>query len=268
MGEENNEIKATEELDNKVNRLIAEKINLHTCQILEKGGALGYEPFASGVFVKKERTYYILTASHVLTPLVDGSKDLYINATGKQLPILGDIEITEIERSGNLDIGFVRLPEILGFELEKTLCPLDFYKIQIDLESLPRSTQYCVLGYPIENIKVESSRVITGSTYYLLQPAKKETYNKLSIPIDDFLVLNYRGKGMDMVTRENDKTARFHHGMSGGGVWFIYIWNEEDVVNLDYQLIGIFMERRVVKFDVMVGNRLHRLINRLIDTEK
>lgn len=261
-------IKATKEIDSKINELISEHINLHTCQILEKGGPLGFEPFGSGVFVKKSGVYYILTASHVLTPLIDNTKDLYINAIGKRLPILGDIEVSEIEKSENLDIGFIRLPNAIGLELEKSLTPLDFYKnLQPHFDIMPKSPQYCVLGYPIKNIKIEDNKVKTGSSYYLLEPTKEETCRKLSISLDEFLVLNYRGKGLDMATRKLDKTERFHNGMSGGGVWFIYVWESEGKLNLDYQLIGIFIERRTVKFDLMIGNRLHRLVDRIFETE-
>lgn len=268
MKDQYSQIKATDALDKRINDLISQKINLHTCQILEKGGNLGYEPFGSGVFVKKDNVYYILTASHVLTPLIDEDSELFINATGIQIPIVGDIEVTDIDKSGNLDIGFIKLPNLLGKELEKTLTPLDFYKnLQPHFDILPKSPQYCVLGYPIKNIKVEENLVTTGSSYYLLTPTRKETYNKQSISEDEFIVLNYKGKGLDMVSRKMDKTEKYHNGMSGGGIWFIYIWNEDGEIHLDYQLIGIFIERRTVMHDLMVGNRLHRLVNRIIETE-
>lgn len=66
-----------------------------------------------------------------------------------------------------------------------------------------------------------------------------------------------------MFTNKIISTDRFHEGMSGCGLWFIYVYTDGSEIKVDYHLIGIFVERRTVQFDIMLCNKLGVLMRRL-----
>ena len=181
MNSKHKEIKATKEIDNLVNEILTKKIILHTCQILSKGGKYGYEPFGSGVFALIYERHFILTASHVVIPMLDEGLNLYVNTIDGRIPIFGDIETTDIEKSNNIDICFIKLQKDVGEIIAKTLTPISLDKINVEFDMMIKAPQYCVLGYPCKNLRNENGKIRTGASYYLLSHTKLATCNKMGV---------------------------------------------------------------------------------------
>lgn len=246
-------------LEKEILDLTSKTIHLHTIQILTKGGQFGYEPLGSGVLVKIQQFYFIFSASHVLG---DYEKEtLYVNTNKGMKPIVGAIELTNIDKEGRVDVAYAFLDPTFGKELEEkyVFLPADLIRKKYD----DSASVYVSMGYPVVNIKADpdTKTIRTGSSFTIHPLAKDHVYEYYKYYKNLHYVLEYSGKGTDLWTNEKKKTNKAPHGISGGGLWHISFYEDENSnITLDYRLIGIMFYRHT-KYFVHVANNVDLILD-------
>ncbi|GAA4339495.1 hypothetical protein [Flaviaesturariibacter amylovorans] len=252
------QVKYESAFEAEVWRLSTEHIHFHTVQFLEEGGPYGMKPVGTGVFVQILSRYFIFTASHVSE--VATSKNLYINSGGKFILVQGYVRETDLEKYKYLDLSYIILEDGVGELLLNSYVPLQLSKIAAG-HHLQETIGYVVLGYPEKNIRVEGSTVYAGSTTMLLAGAKQKVYDYYNFDRTVHLVLNYSGKATSLETGEKTKANSSPYGISGCGLWTISPMQSGDKLVCDYHLIGIMIQYRQGKYQILLGNRIELMMN-------
>lgn len=258
-------ITTTEGFSIASSNLSKERIFKHTCQLLVKEGLYKFSPWGSGVLVYINNDYCIFTAAHV-TEKVDELNLLYILTFKGIIPIVGELRETDLTHDKNIDVAFIRLEKGLAETLKQSYEFLPQNKIELNHKA-EDTTQYLTLGFPEKNIKIDKECHIikTGSTTLLHKLMKDKVYEKYKLDKSLHLIVDYAGKGYDMVTGVKKTIIRKPHGMSGCGLWYISINSTGDDYSLDYSLIAIMTEYREKPFDSLIGVKVDVIIDGIMN---
>jgi len=252
--------------EKKIYDICGSSIIRHTCQFFIKSGN-ELKPFGSGVFVKSENKHFILTASHVAELLENNNENLFIKVDHKNyINVLGQIWMTEIEKSNSIDIAIIRIDEQMLPALSKPYIFLPISKFRKH-DKLLNAPHYAVIGYPSINVKKENGFLETGATIYLTSPSKEKVYKYYGFDPKHFYILEMEGKGNDLTTGNKSKINDKFHGISGCGLWLMFTHKEEKEYKVDYRLIGIMTEFRKGKYYCLIGNKIQIVIDALIKLE-
>lgn len=259
----------SKETDALLTQLISEKLVRHTCQFFEKDANGHMKPYGSGVFSLIHNNHFILTASHVAEGL-SSEKDLFIQVNkDKYINVLGEIKLTDIEKSKGVDIAYIKLHKGLIEPLCKPYLFLTIDKFRRH-NNLLDASNYCIIGFPENNIKKEDDLLRTGAAAYITQPTNDKPYEYYNFSKEDCYILDIKGKGTSIYTGEPSKVNTHFYGISGCGLWLIII--DYDEVNkqyfCDYRLIGIMTEFRKGKYFCLIGNKIQRMIDAWTIIEK
>lgn len=248
-----------------VKQIINEKILNHTIQLFREINK-EMKPYGSGVFCKIYDDYFIFTASHVADYLDDNDNHLYIRIEVKRwISLGGEIHRTEIEESAGLDLAYVKLQKDIGLILNKIYLCLETNKLSIHRHQYTNRTNYCILGYPEKNYKIQDGIIRTGSSYLVLPASDDKPYEYYKLPKEHFFITNLHGKVTDMFTGKKKKLDSRLNGISGCGLWYfdlIYDSNTQKI-GIDYRLIGIVTDLNKSKYYCLVANKIHHIINAL-----
>lgn len=259
------EEKFTEETDKSVQEFVSDKIIRHTIQLFRKGDSR-LEPYGTSVFVKIYDKYFLFTASHVADYFEKNQEsDLYIRVDKEKfVNVLGEIKYTDIEKSKNVDLAYIKLDDQLLKPLLGPYIPLETSKIRSH-HNLLMAMNYCILGYPEINITKSDKEFNTGATVYLTSPSKDKVYEHYKYSKKDTIVLDIRGKGKDLKTNELTKVNTHFYGISGCGLWLmlIHLDEENQKTIIDYRLVGIMIEFKNGKFFCLTANKIYLLIEAL-----
>lgn len=253
------------EFDVITNELISTKLLRHTIQIFKKTDK-GLRPFGTGVLLQTHNKYFILTCSHVAEH-IESSKDesLYVRVGKKEyVNIIGEFKLTDIDKSGNIDLAYIVLGEEIVPILKKPYLFLDITKIR-DHKKLVPGSNYCVIGYSEKNISFESGKMETGASVYITTASNEKPYEHYKMSNEDFIILDMKGKGTDIKNGNRTKVNTHFYGISGCGLWLLeYFENLKDkTVDIDYRLIGIMTEFKKGKYFCLIGNKIHLIIKAL-----
>ncbi|MDV2446709.1 hypothetical protein CMU93_04245 [Elizabethkingia anophelis] len=257
------EEKHNEETDKAVLDLINKKIIRHTIQFFKKGKD-GLAPYASGVFAKIHDEYFIFTASHVADFFEDNTDDLFIRIGEKKyINVVGDIKCTDMEKSQGIDLAYIKLGNEMIEHLLKPYIPVEIDNIRSH-HNLLYSMNYCVLGYPEQNVKKEDGKLDTGASFYLTNASKDNVYEYTKFSKKDHIIVEMKGKGTKIETNEVAKIDTRFHGISGCGLWLLLIYKTEDgKIKVDYRLVGIMTEFKKGKFFCLIANKIYLIIEAL-----
>ena len=162
-------VKTTQEIDNILNSLLTVNLIRHTCQFFEKGNK-GLKPYGSGVFVVIYDVHFIFTASHVADAFKDEKKDLFIRVSKKDfINVLGEIKYTDLEKSVGVDLAYIKLDNQMIEPLKKAYTFLTVDKIRRHNKMLD-AMNYCVVGFPENNIRRDKGFLETGASAYFTIP--------------------------------------------------------------------------------------------------
>jgi hypothetical protein len=252
----------SEEIDTLLNQLISDKLVKHTCQFFEKDTNSHMKPYGSGVFAFIHNNYFILTASHVAEGLSE-EKDLFIQVDkNRYVNVLGEIKLTDIEKSKGVDIAYIKLQKDLIEPLNKPHLFLTIDKFRRH-NNLLDASNYCIIGFPENNVKKEGGLLKTGATAYFTQPTNDRPYEFYNFSKEDCYIFDIKGKGTNICTGESSKVNTHFYGISGCGLWLIIIDYDEASKQhfCDYRLIGIMTEFRKGKYFCLIGNKIQRIID-------
>lgn len=265
-----NEITDKEDIrifDQKINEICGTEIVRHTCQFFRKGEK-GLEPFGSGVFAKSEKKHFILTASHVAEYFEKDGENLFIKVDHKNfINVIGQIWMTEIEKSKEIDVAIIRIDEEMLPALSKPYFFLPISKFRKHDKMLD-APQYAVVGFPAVNVKRDNGHLETGATIYLTSPSKEKVYKYYDFDPKHFYILKMEGKGKDLDSGEKSKINDKFHGISGCGLWLMFTYKENGEHKVEYRLIGIMTEFRKGKYYCLIGNKIEIVVDALIKLEE
>ncbi len=185
-------------------QLVSEKLIKHTCQFFEKDANGNMKPYGSGVFALIYNTHFILTASHVAEGLSD-EKDLFIQVNkDRYVKVLGEIKQTEIEKSNGVDIAYIKLQKELVEPLRTAYLFLTIGKFRRH-NNLLDASNYCIIGFPENNVKREDGLLKTGAAAYFTQLTNDKPYGYYNFSKEDCYILDIKGKGTSIYTGELSK---------------------------------------------------------------
>jgi len=213
-------------------------IREYVCQFLvvKKGKIKGD---GSGVFIKVDNYYFLITAAHVTD---DREYDLKVPvANGKAIIIQGELNtntINGLRKDDKVDICIYKLNE-------HTLSLLDNYYNFLEKEDLGINhnlnylDMYLTFGYPSSQTeqKYKTNIVIARPFYFVTQPKTEEFYSLLQCKQSENIIIHF--DKYDFYDKETGKQyiAPNTYGMSGSGLWYV----PEQTNN-----INAFVEKKLV----------------------
>lgn len=255
-------IKYNENVDKVIDKLTGSKILRHTCQLLKKNDNGKLAPHASGVFVKIGGIHFLLTASHVVEDWSDENHLFIRIGLDKYVPLAGGVRETDIDKSQQVDVAYIRINERIIEVLEKLYLFLPISKIR-DHKRVLNATQYCIMGYPEKSKKEHKGRVESFAQAFYVYPSKGNVYEHYKFNPVNFYLFEMKGKGFDIKTGNKKKIDTHFYGMSGCGLWLILLNSNGTSYSVDYRLIGIMSEFRKGKYFSMIGVKIAIILQAL-----
>lgn len=252
-------VKSNRDIDKALDELMRSELGPHSCQLLENNN--GMKPYASGVLPKLGDKHYILTASHVVSDWSD-QHPLLIRTHSGYVSIVGDKLETEIDKSNGIDLAYILLDEraVPSIKAGHKFLPLSKFRGRTKLLN---AVQYCVIGFPEINQKIEDGILKTGASGYFFQPCQPRVYDYYKLNPSTHFALEIKGKGIDIKTGETVKFKTDLHGLSGCGLWLVIVNNNDGVYSTDFRLVGIMTEFRKGRHHCSIGNRVDILLDTL-----
>lgn len=257
-------LKNTENIEKSILQIAKEKLFRHSCQLFRKGGKYNYYPWGSSVLIEFRSHFYLITASHV-TEFIDEQDNLFLITSNGMLPISGELNETDLEHDKNIDLAYVKLDNELAQILNKTYDYLPKNMVELNHNQID-TKQYLTLGFPEKNIRIDKENKIirTGSSSFLHKLMKEKVYKRYSFDKNMNFIVEYAGKGYDLATNVKKQIIRRPHGMSGCGLWFLYVSKINGLISIDYALIGIMTEYIEKPYDVLIGTKIDFIIEKIM----
>jgi len=255
-------INTSKEVDRIFDYVMSTKLAPHTCQIFEMDKPKGMKPYGSGVMVILNENHFLLTASHVVEDW-SNEHQLFIKSRRGYVSIVGNMSQTDIDKSEGVDLAFIKLDDEILPEIKAgyKFLPISKFRRHVNLVD---AAQYCVIGYPEINKKIDAKGVMqTGTSAYFVAPSKQNVYDHYKLKKRNHISLDFKGKGMDIRTGESKKLKGHHYGLSGCGLWLVLIGKNHKGYSYDYRLIGIMTDFRRGKYDCLFGNHIEFILTAL-----
>ena len=248
-------------LDKAISNAVTNTIVKVTCQLFTKGGKYYYEALGSGVFIKFDEDYFLITASHVAEYIQEG---IYIlTKSNKFIPVIySKFEMTNHKSESKIDLSYIKLDNSIVDYLKKGF---DFLGVEnIEVGHIPLdAANYIAAGFPARNIRVKRKEkiVTTGGSYFILQPSKEYVYEYYKFEKELFYILEFKGRGTNIKSGKSTEKLGSQAGLSGGGLWNIYVTFNDNEYEVNFTLIGIMTDERNIKYHCLIGNKIDSLIS-------
>jgi hypothetical protein len=257
-------IKVTREIDKAIDNTIGDLVNKVTCQLFTKGGKYDYEPLGTGVFLNLGNQYLLLTAAHVAEHIEEG---IYIfTHDGKFIPLFGHVEMSCYDSLPKIDVAYVKIQDDLIPIIQKKFNFLGSGHIELAHDPVD-AAQYLAFGCPSRNLRSKGNTVYTKAAYFQVKPAQEQVYNFYKFKNDLFYIFEMKGKGIDVRSGEKSKKLGSQVGISGGGLWIIYVEKVGENYIIEFKLAGIMTDERIGKYHCLIANKIDSLISGIAQLE-
>lgn len=251
----------SEQVEEIYNRIISERLIHHTCQFFEETSN-GFMPYGSGVFMLIHNAHFIFTASHVVNNLSNEDFSLYIKISDDEyIRVIGNVKYTDIIESKGGDVAYIKLDKEIVHLLASKYEFLTIDKVRKHNKLLFGAANYCVLGFPENNIEYINGVLNTFNEAYITLPATDKVYQYYKLNKKDWIIVKMTGKSQDVVTKEKTPMNTHFYGLSGCGLWLIIPNTTNN--SYEYKLIGIMTDFKKGKYYCLIGNKIHHLIEAL-----
>ena len=189
-------------------------------------------PVGSGVFIKLDKSYYVVSAAHVLAEYY---KDTFVMLEDKELVIGGRLASTPMPTSGNrkddkVDISIIKVDDYSAKELLRRFTPIEISEIGLN-HILCDTATYFSVGFPLTRTeKVWRRNEIKSLGYtYQTEPVFDYNYRKFGFTEETTIAFEYDGEV------RNAKNPHPHlspdiTGVSGSGLWHFYDKNQKVIL--------------------------------------
>lgn len=241
-----------------ITHLINKRILKHTCGILIKSKVSKYQLQGSGILIKKNGKYFIVTASHVL----EGIENIFVDTENGILEISGQIIRTNLLINKSHDVAFIIIDNKILPLLNSYYSFLEYNQI-IEAHIVSEKFNYIIFGYPEKNRKKIDDFTTQFARYYLLESSKKKVYSYSDLSEEDFIIFDFKGK---IKQDKGPKIKLFEpHGISGCGAWVVGKIIKDGKINIYYFLVGIMTEYRKGKYYILVANKMNKILGKIND---
>lgn len=248
-------IKTSKQIDEIYNKIISERLLAHTCQFFEEKSD-GFKPFGSGVFVMIHDVHFIFTASHVANVLSDETFDLFIKiGNDEYINVVGRVKYTDFNTSRGIDLAYIKLDKQMIPALTEYYTFLTIDKIRRHDRLLVGAANYCVIGFPENNVIYDDGELNTFAQVYFTFPTNDNPYEYYKLSKDDWIIHKMTGKSQDIITKEKSPMSNHFYGLSGCGLWLMMPNTNDN--SYDYRLVGIMTAYRKGKYYCLIGNKIH-----------
>lgn len=204
------------------------------------------EPFASGIFIQVDETYFMISAAHVMEENYD---ELYVPLEkNDSIKLGGELNINSIPSTLSRDDDQIDIA-ILKLDVKSIGIVSKFYSfIDVDEIEISHSTkqlpQYISLGYPCTQTKMKyGTNVLIAKPFkYITMPADDEIYEQLECDPYRNIVVHYNKKRVLNYSTGQFKTGPDTYGISGSGLWYIPFQLVEKGQKVDKKLVGIMID--------------------------
>ena len=185
----------------------------------------------SSVIIKLNDRYYSITASHVLTNVLDSGSQFIIGIDGKYVSIIGEFVYSSHDSKDHFDIAFIELSS--NFVKKNNILYLQQSKLLLDQHQVHIAF---IHGFPCS--KNKQTKALLGTKKF-----KLKAYSYAGVIKSDFYDWEKLGKIESIHTcmtyrkTSNMNTPTNPRGISGGGLWLVPNLHEATEIYLDSILI-------------------------------
>ena len=133
--------------------------------------------------------------------------------------------------------------------------------MRIHKNLLEGGANYCVFGFPENNVFYEGGEINTYAQAYFTFPTNDKPYEYYGLSKDQWIIVTMTGKSQDVITKEKSPMDTRFYGLSGCGLWLMMPNMKEN--SCDYRLIGIMTDFKKRKYFCLIGNKIQFLIEAL-----
>lgn len=195
-------------------------------------------PAGSGVFIKYEDNYYVITAAHILAEYYD---DTFVILDDKELNIGGRLASSPMPPSGNreddkIDITILKTDSLSAKELLTRFKAIEITEIEVK-HKLSIDKRYFSVGFPLtrtEKIWNKDKIRSLGFTYQA-EPILNFNFNKFGFNQSTTIAIKFDGKVTSAKIPQPHLSPDLT-GISGSGLWHFYNKNNKS-------LVGIIIEK-------------------------
>lgn len=245
---------------NKISELIEREITKCTIQLFQiiDGKFISQ---GSAVLIEIEGKNWLLTASHVSNCHKEGHELFFQYQTNEFISIAGIFGETHISKSSKIDYAIIKLEQECINKLNNIKTFLNPAKTCL-LQNQFHKQLMVVCGFPSKATDTTTPEIKSVGNYCLTNTTNKKPYEHYHFIPENFIIVDYAGKGYDLMT-DSKKVTYEPYGMSGGGLWKIWQNNLEE----DYQfcLVGILTETRKGKYHVIIANKINLILDKIYE---
>lgn len=241
------------ELQSEANK-DAYKVTCHFLTIKDKVA----HPHGSGVFIKVENQYFVLTAAHVVDYM---HNDVFVGIDNKTLLKLGGEWTGNIpankRENDRIDTAILKLDDISIKKVKAKYEFLDISEVGINhnFEIMPK---YQSVGFPASQSKYNKFKNETKSKPFLFttMPADKEIYEELKCKEFTNFIVHYDKKKVRNYKTDKLQTGPDPFGISGSGLWYTPVQLKEKGEKVEKKLVGIMTEWPIKNRKYWIGTRI------------
>jgi len=245
----------------KISELIETEITPCTLQLFQLIDS-EFISQGSAVLIEIEGENWLLTASHVSNCHKDGKELFFQYITNEFLSIAGIFGETPISDKSQIDFAIIKLEPKCVDKLKNIKRFLNPTKTCL-LQDQFQKQMMVICGLPSEATDTTTPQIISVGNYYLTNTSNQKPYNYYNFNPDNFIIVDYAGKGFDLKT-DNKKSTHEPYGMSGGGLW--KIWQNNPGEDYQYCLAGILTEKRKGKYHVIIANKINLPLDKIYES--
>lgn len=222
-------------------------------------------PYGTGILVSYIGLKFIFTAHHVVfnrddSPLyIRVSNDQFISITGK---------VGMFDSESGVDLAYIELSMEVQNELSRVSNKGFLEARNIGFGgTVEEGDPVIAMGFPELKTKIGKTdlSVFTVGSIWLTKGAADKIYEYYKKSKSIYFCLNFQGEETGLLTTEKFKKID-PEGISGGGVWKIWVEPFLGEKLVRYHLIGILTEYNKGKYHVLWANRIEILM-RLINSD-
>ena len=246
------------DFEERIFDLVNNDIKYFTVQLFKQVDGK-YSPEGTGVLVSIGDHKTLLSAAHV------------IDAEGRALDLFVRVDVNKFEQIGG---GWLHSYKEIKEDIIALFLPKQLVKILLDSgrRFLPsqktgriqkiKANQYLIYGFPEKNQKRENNKLRTGGSIFMGNPSTDKAFKHYNLSEDKHHCIDYNFQ-KDLFSGEKSKSFE-PFGVSGSGLWFISVNEENGELIYDYSLIGImhFFDLKG-KHQVLIGNTLQVILDEM-----
>lgn len=213
----------------------------------------------TGVLVKIDNTYFILTAAHVIDK---HEEELYIRYeqnkhTKIEFELIINKSDTPNRENDQTDIAILKLTDRTTKKINGFYDFLDKSEIGIN-HKLKDFPLYLAYGYPasMTTVKYKKNIISSNPTYFNTMPSEIEMYNKLKCNINKNIIIHYNKTNLVNIHTEQKGTGPDVYGMSGCGLWYVPAQDFSQNKKIKKELIAILIEWPTKDKNYIISTRI------------